>query len=73
MTTIRLKENHPAFKAFDKLCAKAEELGIEIHFDSNRTYVYFEGKEYILKDIEEENYPMNYFPIALEYKLTYEK
>ena len=69
---FRLKEQHPAMIALEKLYNAAYELGITIEFMGPRTLVTFNGEVYDLHDIDQPSYPMNSFPPACEYKLIYD-
>jgi len=67
-----LKNNHPLIQKLDKLLAYADELGIQIDYSWNNSVVTYQGKDYKLLDIDN-NEPVSIFPPQLEYKLIYEK
>ncbi len=67
----RLTDNHPTKQKFDKLCALAEELGIEIIFRGHRTVVCDTGSDeyYDLEDSEDSS-TLAELPPKFEYKLV---
>ena len=77
MIIMRLKENHPAVVALERVFEEMDKQGIRISFTTNRLTVEFEGKEYRINDIDHDQSPyawlVDCLPPPLEYKLNYEK
>lgn len=80
MPFMRLKENHPAFKAMQEVFAKMDEVGIQIEIGAyGQPLIIFDGKIYGMLDIEDSteysSYPghlISMLPPTTEYKLVYE-
>lgn len=66
----RLTENHPAFKAVNKLFSFMEENKISITINGyGESTVTVDGKTFKLCDLEQTNYPIDTVPLGMEYKL----
>lgn len=72
---LRLREDHSAYHAIEKVCDLMHELGLQIITNGQQTWVNFKGLEhkYNLVDNEKSYEPVTEFPIALEYKLVREE
>ena len=68
----KLKENHPAMIAFNKLCQYADDLGVKIEFVDNHVLYHYENMVYELVDIEP-NHAIDEFPPVMEFHITFEK
>ncbi len=67
---LRLKENNSTYKKFDELCAKAEELGLTLYFDSGVLSISDKDSEYTgirVVDVENRDYPQYDFPPTMEF------
>lgn len=75
MARFRLTENHPTYKKFSQLCAKAEELGLSLQFYHNRcvlTDAEVKDKDFLITEVDD-GQDISEFPPTFEYKLTFEK
>jgi hypothetical protein len=73
----RLTSAHPFQARFEELCAKAEELGLNLMFYGGALVVtdhLSEDKQrYNVLDIEGDSITMDSFPPITEYKIVYDK
>jgi len=72
MKKYRLRDSHPDFEKFNKLCGLAEELGIRIH-TSGVLSCHIGDMEYSIEDIENSDDITPDFPPIFEVKLTFKK
>ena len=74
---FRLTSAHPVQARFEELCAKAQELGLNLEFYGGTLVVtdhLSEGKQsYNVIDIEGVDIAMVNFPPITEYKIVYDK
>ena len=77
MSKFRLTSAHPVQARFEELCAKAQELGLNLEFYGGTLVVtdhLSEGKQsYNVIDIEGVDIAMVNFPPITEYKIVYDK
>lgn len=69
---LKLKEQHPAFQALNRVFECMATEGITINNSRYGTTVTYEGKEYWLMDLESSDRHMgaiNQFPSEMEFKL----
>lgn len=74
MTIYRLKDTHPAMKAYNELCSKANKLGVQILFPyvQDKVWLSYKGKEYEIRD-NDNNRAITEFPPYFKDKIIYEK
>ena len=73
----RLTSAHPLPARFEELCAKAEELGLDLMFYGGALVVTDhlseDRQQYEVIDIEGGDITMDSFPPITEYKIVYDK
>ena len=72
---LRLKDNHPTLKKFEKLCSLAEELGLSINVDSQQIILHDLDQPkiaFLVKDIEDWAALVCAIPPTTEYYIRYE-
>lgn len=75
MARMKLTENHPTYKKFSELCAKAEELGLHLAFFNAGACVLTDDEskqEFLINEVDD-GQVIEEFPPTFDYRITFEK
>lgn len=70
---LKLKSNHPAMNALEKVFKCMEENNVQIEHAYGAFVIYHNNESYVLEDLDDGIRGVAIIPNGVEYKLTYEK